>query len=364
MPQHWDYARLRHLAEETRPEETTTLEFKSCDELRWGEGTFDPANEGKPKSSKRVIEELSRDISAMANSAGGTIIYGVKETGSGRAKGLDPKPFQSSEKKARSVEWLDQTISTSINPPPEVHITPVYLDDDLDKDWYYVVEVQQGVTIHMAKDKSLWKRMNRTRREMEQYEIVDTINRARGPILDVRLQNPSKPTYRHDRNARNDQIKIETLTLKLELTSHNFIAAEHGEVQIYMPRIIGKYHYPQSKEVGVKIGNSDKPASFIKLVYRWSLQEGFVVYPSNWSEYGSIAIEVPPAIEISGAVYLIKIELYGPNTAPRSKWFRVSPESNDYNANWFVIEVEEQDVHSDLADHFWRTHDKAYRYYS
>src|SRR5216684_3990634 len=46
-----------------RVEESLTLEFKACDSLR----------------NKKWQEELAKDISAFANSAGGAIVYGIKE---------------------------------------------------------------------------------------------------------------------------------------------------------------------------------------------------------------------------------------------------------------------------------------------
>ena len=54
--------------------------------------------------------EVSKDVSAMANSAGGTIIYGIAEDKQTRtirvSGGIDPSVL--------SVEWLEQVISSRI----------------------------------------------------------------------------------------------------------------------------------------------------------------------------------------------------------------------------------------------------------
>src|SRR5207245_5939253 len=61
-PYEWIEADILDLVKD-RADESLTLEFKACDSLR----------------NKKWREELAKDVSAFANSAGGTIVYGIKE---------------------------------------------------------------------------------------------------------------------------------------------------------------------------------------------------------------------------------------------------------------------------------------------
>ena len=74
--------------------ESIDLEFKQCDSLQ----------NNDPKKN-----EISKDVSAFANSAGGTIVYGMIENGhiaTTLDQGFDPNII--------SKEWLEQVINSRI----------------------------------------------------------------------------------------------------------------------------------------------------------------------------------------------------------------------------------------------------------
>lgn len=158
----WDQARLARLIEDGT-EESLTLEYKSV-------GAF-----GKTPGKKR---EITKDVSAMANSAGGTIFYGMKEDGH-KPESLDPI-----ERDSFSAEWLQQVIN-NIQPHIDVKIEPVEIDGSKA---VYVVEIQQSTTAHQAQDLRYYKRFNRLTQPMHDYEIRDVMNRATAPVLDVEFQ--------------------------------------------------------------------------------------------------------------------------------------------------------------------------------
>ena len=90
-------------------EESTTLEYKSLDSLK------DNA-------------EIAKDISAMANSEGGVIIYGIKEDDK-----RHPKEIEWSSDKGLK-DKIDQVLSSRINRKIEgCEIKEVPLDDDKEK---------------------------------------------------------------------------------------------------------------------------------------------------------------------------------------------------------------------------------------
>ena len=76
-------------------EETSNLEFKDGRSL---------LNEPKKK------EEIARDVSAMANAAGGIIVYGLHET-NGVATSIAGCPAEYGK-----AEWFDQVITNNIEP--------------------------------------------------------------------------------------------------------------------------------------------------------------------------------------------------------------------------------------------------------
>jgi predicted HTH transcriptional regulator len=90
-------ADLDRLVSEGVPE-SLTLDYKRAEALG--------------KSSKER-NELSKDVSAFANSAGGQIVYGIVEENNSPtmvqgADSIDPKQF--------SREWIEQTIDSNVHP--------------------------------------------------------------------------------------------------------------------------------------------------------------------------------------------------------------------------------------------------------
>src|SRR5258708_2341586 len=106
-PNEWDEADLLRLVADGATE-SLELEFKSC-------GALEKSNEKK--------REVSKDVSALANSAGGSLVYGIGERDHAASyldSGFDPKDI--------SKEWLEQVINSNIHPKIQgLTITPVIL---------------------------------------------------------------------------------------------------------------------------------------------------------------------------------------------------------------------------------------------
>jgi hypothetical protein len=169
MPTTWEQAELqRHM--DNKVEESLTLDYKAGDAL----GTSD----GKKR-------EITKDVSAMANSAGGIIIYGIKEYDEDDKKHL-PEKFTPIDRTQFSKEWLEQIIN-SIQPRINgIIIHSVDLNTG-SNDVAYVVEIPQGTTAHQAKDKRYYKRFNFLSEAMEDYEIRDVMNRQTLPDVTVQF---------------------------------------------------------------------------------------------------------------------------------------------------------------------------------
>jgi hypothetical protein len=165
----WSEADLVRLIE-GRTSESLTLDFKACDAL---------------STSDSKKNELSKDVAAMANSAGGVLIYGVRE--------LDHVATQLDEGYDPSVitkEWLEQVINSRIQRRIDgIRIHQIQLLTQRPGKVAYVVEVPQSSRApHQSWDKKFYRRYNFESVPMEEYEVRDVANRSSAPDLEVNFQ--------------------------------------------------------------------------------------------------------------------------------------------------------------------------------
>jgi len=150
-------------------QESLTLDYKKCDALA--------KTDGKKK-------EVSKDVSAFANSAGGVIVYGMEENGhipTALDVGYDPNDI--------TKEWLEQVINSSIQRKIDgVRINQVQLATYAPGKVAYIVHIPQSYRApHQAKDWRYYKRYNFESVPMEEYEVRDCARRLEAPDLRVLL---------------------------------------------------------------------------------------------------------------------------------------------------------------------------------
>jgi hypothetical protein len=151
-------------------EESLTLEYKSAEAL------------GRSDYHKT---EITKDVSAMANSAGGTLVYGIREGSDSENKHL-PEKITPVDRAEFPREWLEQVIN-SIRPRIEgIVIHSVGLESG-ENDVVYVVEIPQSHTAHQANNHRYYKRFNFQSVPMEDYEIRDVLFREQMPDVSVRF---------------------------------------------------------------------------------------------------------------------------------------------------------------------------------
>lgn len=151
-------------------EESSQIEYKAADAL------------GKSDGKK---SEITKDISALANSAGGILIYGIREHSNSDLKHL-PEKLDPVDQSQYSKEWLDQ-ITASIQPRIDgLRIIPIRVGPNT-SDYCYVVDVPQSGTAHQARDHRYYRRRNFEATAMEDYEIRDVMNRRKHPVLDAAI---------------------------------------------------------------------------------------------------------------------------------------------------------------------------------
>ncbi len=148
----WDFKRVESLIV-NGVEESLTLEYKAAAAL---------------EKTDRAKTELTKDISALANSAGGTLIYGVGEDP--KSKHL-PGPIGPISRRNFPKEWLEQ-VANNIRPRIEgLLIHPISIPGSAPDDVLFVVEVPQSDTAHQGSDYRYYRRFN--------FQSVKLLNRGR-----------------------------------------------------------------------------------------------------------------------------------------------------------------------------------------
>lgn len=138
-------------------EESINLEFKSA-------GSLDFADQKKA--------EIAKDICAFANSAGGTIIYGINEI---NHKADSFSPIDGS---LFTKEWLEQVIQSRVQRRiNDLRIIPIRIGQNIKESAYVVKIPESPLAPHMTSDKRYYKRFNFESVQMEEYEIRNLYNR-------------------------------------------------------------------------------------------------------------------------------------------------------------------------------------------
>jgi hypothetical protein len=208
----WEWAEQDLLALVTNQvQESLTMEYKACAAL------------AKTDPSKN---EVSKDVSSLANSAGGTIVYGLIE------KGHIPQQLDLGFDPAGPLtrEWLEQVVLSRIQPRPDgLRIKSVDLAKTSPGRVAYVVYVPQAVRAHMAADHRYYKRFEYQAVPMNDYEVRDVNSRTEGPRLAVILPGVEVRGEAPDRR----------IALNFGIANQAATPAEHAIVTLYVDRRLG-----------------------------------------------------------------------------------------------------------------------------
>lgn len=146
-------------------EENIHLDYKDAQSL--------DKTDGKKK-------EISKDISAFANSDGGIIIYGLRE--------VDHKPTEITyvDGNIYTKEWLEQVINSTIQRKiKDLLIFPIRNNGNVAESIYIVKIPKSFDKPHIARDKKFYKRYNFESVMMEEYEIRDSYFQRQNSDLSI-----------------------------------------------------------------------------------------------------------------------------------------------------------------------------------
>jgi hypothetical protein len=176
----WDEERLQSYIDNF-VEESLTLDYKAAEAL---------------ERTDKKRDQITKDVSAMANSDGGIIIYGLKEYREPEKKYL-PEKIDPIDRSQFSRESLEQIINNIRPHIPGLIIYPVAVLPG-PNDVAYVVDIPRSYTAHQAKDHRYYKRHNFLAEPMEDYEVRDTMNRATVPNASVKFSYSRNNSTSHE----------------------------------------------------------------------------------------------------------------------------------------------------------------------
>jgi predicted HTH transcriptional regulator len=170
----WDENDLE-LVVQDKQKENVSIDYKASQALNFDD------KKPLPKSNRTLgqkhREEMIRDVAAMANAAGGIIIYGIAEEDGGYPDHVDDG-YDATKTNADRVE---QILITNIHPRLEgLSIKPIELKPKGAGRFAFVLSIPQASlhAPHQADDKLYYKRHEATRMVMDDYEIRDMMRRS------------------------------------------------------------------------------------------------------------------------------------------------------------------------------------------
>ena len=202
--------------------ESLILEYKACDALGMSDGKKN---------------ELSKDVSAFANSAGGRIIYGVVENGHVPTNldiGFDRSAF--------TKEWLEQVINSRIQRRVDgIVINEVELATTAPCRVAFVVSIPQSARApHQAHDRRFYKRFNFESVPMEEYEVRDTSRRGEVPDMSVSF---SARVAGSTTNQGSDSPLL-PIALTATIINESPTPAEYCVIKVFVDKRLAMFGFP------------------------------------------------------------------------------------------------------------------------
>jgi Putative DNA-binding domain len=155
-----------------------------------------------------VLDELSKQISAFANSGGGTIVYGIQDTPIGTPRSVDADGGVSLNLKNGTKEWLEDVIPNLVDFP--VSLFNVYVltasasGIHTGKGVFLINIPSSEAAPHQAGDKKYYARVGGKSRPIGHRLVMDIVGRAQYPKLEISCRivpKEERPNYDNSRDA-------------------------------------------------------------------------------------------------------------------------------------------------------------------
>ena len=212
----------------SKAEETLTLEFK------------------RPEALNKS-EDIAKDVSAMANSAGGILIYGIIE----KDHKAESVAFVDGNKVTK--ETIDRVINSRIHRKiSDLKIIPIRFEGDISKAVYVIEIPASDEAPHMAENR-FYKRYNFESKPMDEYEVRNLYFRSQRPILEfvdpTFTYNPNSSNVRKNAKGKYELFKGEII---LHLKNVGRVVCRDYKVDVYIPEKIFHQNTPFDHQEIVK----------------------------------------------------------------------------------------------------------------
>jgi len=281
-------------------EETLTLEYKASAAL-----TRDSKN----------VQELCKDVSAMANSAGGQIIYGIGEDKkTHKPTGVDEGVTD--DKITR--EWVHQILGSNIHPRMD-GLTVQRIPLSAGGFGFVITVLPTQTGLHRATDKKYYKRYELEAVAMDDYQIKDIMRRSSTPDLHVGLDLGGKDILIADFTAGGNLSK--TLFLGCTVTNQSPAPAYHAIIDIFVDvALINPFQVNPFKQATTVERSSPQGRL---TVYRRTISSppDVPIFKEaiHESHFGQIALQVPESFRISSIFYL-ETSIQAPGFSKQEQW--------------------------------------------
>ena len=249
---------------------------------------------GSLSKEEKKRNEIIKDVSAFANSDGGTIIYGINE------EAHKPQNIDYIDGCIYTKEWLESIINLVQPRIDGIKIIPIRENGNLNHSIYIVKIPRSDKAPHMSRDNRYYKRFNFMSVPMEDYEVKDTLHRIHKPML--RIVNGSL----QDEDVKENDTKI---TFSFKAWIHNVGKSISKDYKLSA----SFFNLPQGTSCSYK-PLEEKVLSMYVCEYCLKLTSPNKesIFPGEIIELGHYQFEIPidKAVDVKEKVYMKLTLLY------------------------------------------------------